>query len=107
MAKVYLIGPSIGLAKLNLQTFEAVAKKLEGMGHSVVIPHTLFHPEENEKNGLSFPEQMKRRVDALEECEVAVTLPGFSEDRCGSLEYLTAKQWKMKRVAYAFINTEL
>ena len=100
MAKIYLIGPSSGLERLNIDTYRAVEKVLKDMGHTVVVPHDLFHEEDNSRGGLTFEQVVKRRQDALVVCEMAVTIPGFSEDRYGNIEFLTAKQFRVKTIRF-------
>lgn len=91
MPKVYLIGPTVGLSRLNLDTFEKVAEKARLKGLQAVIPHKLFADEENEPGNLSTEEAIERRAEALAKCDYAVLIPGFYDDYFACRERLVAK----------------
>lgn len=97
MPKVYIIGPTVGFPMLNLATFNKVAEVLVKMGLEPVVPHHLFHDEDNAKGGLSFHDALMRRRNALYECDCALLIPGYSEDRFGCIEALSAKQMEIPR----------
>ena len=78
MAKVFLIGPTVNLPRLNMDVFVAVAGKLQRMGHEAVIPHDLFHEEENGMNGLTADEAFQRMADELDTCKHAVLVGDVS-----------------------------
>ena len=78
MAKIFLIGPTVNLPRLGLDVFVAVAGKLQRMGHEVVIPHDLFHEEENGMNGLTVEEALERMTDELDTCKHAVLVGDVS-----------------------------
>ena len=107
MPRVYIIGATIGFPMLNLNQFQKAAEKIGKMGYSNVVPHYLFHDEENNRGGLSFSESLKRRQEALEECEYAVLLPGFAEDRYASCEAITAKNLSIPRIRFDEIKQKL
>lgn len=100
MPKAYIIGPTIGFRKLNIELFEKVADVLTERGIEPVVPHHLFADEENEKGRLNFHDALTRRRNALYECDYAILLPGYAEDRFGCLEALSAKQMKIQRFRY-------
>jgi len=91
MKKVFIIGPTSGLPKLNIDVFNAVAEKLERMGHVAVIPHELFHAEENGIAGVSMNEARTRMVDAMLECDATVLL-GWENDPFAPALLLAARR---------------
>lgn len=98
MGKVYIIGPTVGLRNLNLYTFDKVAEKLRGLGYEPVVPHYLFSNDENERGGITVGDSIIRRQSALEECEVAVFIPGYEDDHFACIEGVTAKNLNLKRL---------
>jgi hypothetical protein len=98
MRKAYIIGPSVGLPKLNLELFEKVAAVAVTKGLEPVVPHHLFNDEENERSGISFTEALCRRREELECCDVAIMIPGYSEDRFGCIEAFVAMNMGLQRL---------
>lgn len=107
MPKVYIIGASVGLPKLNLPAFEKVAEVLVQKGLEPVVPHSLFFDEDNERGGLNFEQSLVRRQEALQKCDYAVLLPGYSDDRYAAIEAVTAKNFSIQRVPYHQIKSLL
>jgi len=78
-ASVYLIGATILIDKLNLQSFEYVENAFQARGFNTVKPHDLFADSEQKK--LSDDQVINRRVKALDDCDFAVLISGWQEDR--------------------------
>jgi len=107
MAKVFLIGPTVGIELLNIRVFNAVASKLEDMGHTAVIPHELFHEEENGITGIGEREARMRMVDALLECDKAVMIGAIDSDLFAPALLLAARRRIMDVVRVDRIPIEL
>ena len=75
---VYLIGATVFITKLNIQSFEAVENAFSKHGFEVVKPHDLF--TEQEQRELTDDQQIKRRLNALANCDLALLIPGWDED---------------------------
>jgi hypothetical protein len=71
---VFIIGPMVGLERLNLDVFRAVADKVEGMGHVAVVPHDLFHEEENGIAGIPVAEARERMRAEMDRSDAVVAL---------------------------------
>ncbi len=85
---VYLIGPTLFISKLNIQSFEAVENALAKRGFSVVKPHDLFATDE--QTMLSDDEVITRRCNALAKCDFAVLISGYEEDKFARAEKAVA-----------------
>lgn len=107
MAKVFLIGPTVGLPRLNIDVFVPVAEKLQRMGHEAVIPHDLFHEEENGMNGLSENEARMRMVDELLTCDAAVLLPDHHQDSFANALLFNARKRIMNVVPVTRVSIDL
>jgi len=100
MAKAYIIGPTLGMNRLNIDAFRAMAGKLEKMGHDPIVPHDLFNDEDNEPGGLTIDEAITRRVAELQNCDLAVMMPGFMIDRIAMQEMTHARAFGLQVVKY-------
>lgn len=87
--KIYLIGPTIGITKLNLPAFEALTNKLEAWGHTVVKQHDLFTDTEDRE--LNHMEQMARRRNEVARCTDVLLIAGWSDDWMAREEYGAAR----------------
>lgn len=100
MARVYIIGPTQGLHKLNRQTFDAIAKRIKADGNTPVIPHDLFFDEENQTGGIGYAQALSRRIKELRTCDFAITIPGYSEDRFASAEYAALRNLGIQAINF-------
>lgn len=86
---IYLIGPTVGIDKLNLSTFNAVEGFLENQGYEVVKPHDLF--DDWDQHNLTQAEAMARRQEAMAQCHMVMTMPGWHDDSYARCEYNQAR----------------
>ena len=70
---VYIIGATEGFSKLNLPDFNVIEGFLDKRDFDSVKPHDLFDQMDN--NILSHQEQMQRRFNAIEECDMCIVMP--------------------------------
>jgi hypothetical protein len=105
MLKVFVIGPTVGLNKLNIETFRKVEKVLVQKGLEPVVPHDLFSDEENERGGLTRQEVIERFEKAIENCDAAITVPGYAEDHYAAIQFIMAGNMGLMRVRLDQVNS--
>ncbi len=105
MLKVFIIGPTIGLDKLNIETFRKVERVLVQKGLEPVVPHDLFSDEENERGGLKREEVLSRFSDGIEGCDAVVTIPGYAEDNYAAIQFIMAGNMELQRVRLDQVNS--
>ena len=74
---VYIIGRTTGVEKLNLAAFNAVEGFLHKYGYETVKQHDLF--DDSDQRTLSQEDMMQRRFDAIDQCDMVLTLPDWIE----------------------------
>jgi hypothetical protein len=74
---VYLIGRTTGVEKLNLGFFNTVEAFLHKYGYETVKQHDLF--DDSDQRTLSQQEQMQRRFDTIDQCDMVLLLPDWME----------------------------
>lgn len=72
--RIFIIGPTVNLPELNKQAFNAVADRIERMGHVAVVPHELFYEEENGLAGLTVKEALERMRREMLTCDAVVNI---------------------------------
>ena len=91
MKRVYVSGPMTGLPDLNFPAFNAAAKMLRDLGH------TVFNPAEvGEVPGLQWADYMRKDIRLLMECDTIWMLPGWLQSRGARLELYIAAELGME-----------
>lgn len=74
---VYIIGRTTGVEKLNLAFFNTVEGFLHKYGYETVKQHDLF--DDSDQRTLSQQEQMQRRFETMDQCDIMLLLPDWME----------------------------
>lgn len=88
----YIIGPTVGIERLNIDTFLKVREVLKATdpGQAVVIPHELF--TDDEQRTMSIPEAQRRRCEVARKAAEVRYIGNWHGDRFAELEILAAKR---------------
>ena len=89
MKKIYIIGPTLGMDRLNIDAFVQVQEELSEKGVKVIIPHDLFTSAD--QRALSLDEAEQRRVETVLAAQEVRYLYGWYNDRFAQSEMLAAK----------------
>ena len=104
MTTVYIATPITGVPEQNLPMVREIAKALESMGFSPIVPHDIDapdHPGEcpeadtypgvtgQEHGGLCY---LKEDLRVMLECGMVVAAPGWSKSRGATVEVELAKK---------------
>lgn len=87
--KIYVSGPITGLANRNRLAFENVSSNLRELGHEVINPFDLDHPDFNPE-GCWF-KYLKRDLAEVLACDAICLLPGWEESKGARLEVVVAQ----------------
>jgi hypothetical protein len=90
---VYLVGRTTGVEKLNLGFFNTVEGFLNKYGYETVKQHDLF--DDFDHNALSQQEQMQRRYEAMDQCDMVLILPDWMECSYARAEQTYARTMQM------------
>jgi hypothetical protein len=69
---IFLLGPTVNLPQLNVDTFRHVAERLRHLGHLVIIPHDLFFDEESGLKGMTVDAARERMRSEMDNCDAVV-----------------------------------
>lgn len=82
---IYVAGPMTGLPDFNYPAFNAAAKKLRAMGH------TVFNPAESPAPACgTYQGYLRLGIAQLVQCECIVLLPGWSDSTGARIERFLA-----------------
>ena len=95
---VYIIGATEGFSKLNLPDFNVIEGFLDKRDFDSVKPHDLFDQMDN--NILSHQEQMQRRFNAIEECDMCIVMPNHHLCSYARAEVYHARHMEMEVVSF-------
>jgi len=107
--RLYIAGPMDGLPDHNFPAFDAAAKVLRGLGHTVVSPAEMTRAAYNICGGKEICEQrlgsaekvrqhfIKQDLAGLIYCDGIVFLQGWSDSRGATFENLVVAQTGLKR----------
>lgn len=95
----YLIGKTTGVEKLNLGFFNTVEGFLNKYGYETIKQHDLF--DDFDHNHLSQQEQMQRRYEAMDQCDMVLLLPDWMECSYARAEHNYARTMAMDVRTYA------
>lgn len=88
--KVYISGPITGYNKdERKKVFAATAEMLKSKGHEVV------NPMEDEPEGLTWKEYMRRDIEKLMKCDAIYRLPFWEKSRGANVENMLAEKLEM------------
>lgn len=96
---VYLVGRTTGVEKLNLAFFNTVEGFLNKHGYETLKQHDLF--DDSEQRTLTQQEQMQRRFDAMDQCDMVLLLPDWMECSYARAEQNYARRMQMDVRNYA------
>jgi hypothetical protein len=105
MLKVFIIGRTIGLSKLNIEEFRKVEEVLVQKGLEPVVPHDLFSDEENERGGLMQTEVVSRFGKCMETCDAVVLIPGYADDHYAAIQFIMAGNMGLTRVRLDMVSS--
>lgn len=95
---VYIIGPTTNRSQLNIADFRVIETFLEREGYQSVKPHDLF--DESDNNILSQKEQMERRLEAIDKCDLVITMPDWHQCSYARAEHHHARTMQMMVVRF-------
>lgn len=91
MERIYISGPITGYNKKERKkVFAAAAEMLKSKGYEVV------NPMEEEPEGLTWKEYMRRDIEKLVKCDAIYMLPSWKESRGATVENMLAETLGME-----------
>lgn len=85
--KIYVSGPMTGYDDLNFPAFAAASEQLRAMGHEIISPAEIEHPD-----GSQWEDYLRRDLHEMLSCGAILMLDGWHNSKGARLENFVAHE---------------